>query len=503
MKLWQLTAREIRNMLRKREISAIEVVEDRYHRIESIKEDGTCSFIALTREKAYRDAQKVDKAIKEGEALSDLAGIPMALKDSICTEGIETTCASGMLAGFIPPYSAEAYGRLADAGSIIIGKTNMDEFDVECPIDSQDRSAAAVASGEVCFSIASDAGGSIRQSAASHGVVGMKPTYGTVSGYGLITSAPSLDQIGPITRDVSDCALVMNCIGGFDPKDPASARIPKIDYREALVNDIKGLRLGIPREYLDGGVDSRTWKLMPEQEGTSEQLRMFEQGKALDNVSVKDRGGISEQIKIFQSLGACIEEISLPHVLYAPRIYDIIAAVEASSNLARYDGVRYGRRAEKHDGLFDFYVKTRSEGFGTEVKKRILLGAFLLSPGNYDLYYKKALQIRRLIREDFERAFEKCDVIIAVSGENARYFPSDYMGNTLDIADAFTASVNISGYTAISVPCGMSGGFPAGMQITGKPFDEKKILRAAFAYEQSCRPGTKGSVPGTGVPYEI
>ena len=401
LKLYELTAHEMRDMLRKKEISAAEILEDTYRRIDSV-EGKVNSFIALTRKKALKHAQRIDKAIKEGEELSDLAGIPMAIKDNICTEGVETTCASGMLTGFKPPYSAEAYERLVNAGSIMVGKTRLDEFGIRSseknsstktarnPWDTERvtgsfgcGSAAAVAVGEACFSLGSDTEGSIRQPAALCGVVGMKPTYGLVSRYGLVAFASSMDQIGPITRDVYDCALVMNCISGNDPKDPASAKVPAVDYRSALINDIKGFKIGIPKEYFGEGADS-----------------------AIKSV-------VLGQIKVLEDLGAHVEEMSLPSIPYALHVYFIIASAEASSNLARFDGVRYGFRAGEYKDLKDLYVKTRSKGFGKEVKRRIILGNYFLSPDNYDKYYMKALKARTLIRQDFNRAFEKYDVIIS------------------------------------------------------------------------------------------
>jgi len=460
LKLHELTAHEIRDMLRKREISAIEVIEDTYCRIDSV-EDSINSFITLTREKAYEDAKKVEKTIKEGQEPPDLAGIPMAVKDNICTEGIRTTCASGMLADFVPPYSAEVYERLVNDSCITIGKTNMDEFAMGDLGNPCDGSAAAVASGEVCFSLGSDMGGSIRQFAALCGVVGMKPTYGLVSRYGLITSAPSLDQIGPITRDVHDCALVMNCIAGHDSKDSASVRIQAEDYRSALISDVKGFRIGIPKEYFGEGTDSGIKKL------------------------------ILEQIKVLEDLGAHGEEMSLPHSEYAMQAYHIIASAEASSNLARYDGVRYGFRAGQYDNLDDLYVKTRSRGFGAGVKRSIMLGAYILSSDRYDFYYKKALQIRTLIREDFNRAFEKYDVIITPVTPGVGLDSWKKIEDTISVymTDVYTAPVNIAGIAAMSVPCGVKDGLPVSMQIIGRPFDEKRILQAAFACEQNSRIG--------------
>lgn len=475
MKLYELTAHEIRDMLRKKEISAVEILEAVYDRIDSV-EVKVDSYITLTREKAFKDAQKIDKAIKEGEELPDLAGIPMAIKDNICTEGVETTCASRILKGFNPPYSAEVYERLANNGAIMVGKTNMDEFamgsstenssvkttknpwDTErVPGGSSGGSAAAVASGEACFSLGSDTGGSVRQPAALCGVVGMKPTYGLVSRYGLVAFASSLDQIGPITRDVYDCALVMNCISGYDSKDSTSVKIPKQDYRNALVSDVKGLRIGIPKEYFEKGIDSRVKKI------------------------------VLEQVKVLEELGAYAEEMSLPYSRYALPVYYIAASAEASSNLARYDGVRYGFRAEGYDDLAGLYVKTRSQGFGPEAKRRIMLGTYVLSSGYYDAYYKKALRVRTLIKQDFDKAFEKYDVLITPTAPAPAFKIKEKTMDPLSMymSDICTVPVNITGNTAISIPCGMRDGLPVGMQIIGKPFDEKSILRAAYTYEKN------------------
>lgn len=483
MKLYELTAHEIRDMLRNKEISAVEVLKDTYDRIE-IVENKVNSYITLTREKAWKDAERVDKAIKDGEELPDLAGIPMAIKDNICTEGIDTTCASIMLKDFKPPYSAEVYERLVHNGGILIGKTNMDEFamgsstenssvkvtrnpwDTErVPGGSSGGSAAAVASGEAYFSLGSDTGGSIRQPAALCGVVGMKPTYGLVSRYGLVAYASSFDQIGPITRDVYDCAIVMNCIAGHDSKDSTSVKLPKQDYRSALVSDIKGFKIGIPKEYFGEGIDSEIKRL------------------------------VLEQVKVLEDLGARVEEMSLTYSPYVLPVYYIAASAEASSNLARYDGVRYGFRAEGYDDLESLYVKTRSQGFGEEVKRRIILGTYVLSAGYYDAYYKKALQVRTLIKEDFDKAFDKYDVLITPTAPDTAFKIGEKTRDPLSMymSDICTATVNVAGNTAISVPCAIKDGLPVGMQIIGRPFDESSILRVAFTYEQNSR--FKGNKP--------
>lgn len=475
MKLYELTAHELGDMLRKKEISAEEVLDDTYGRIDCV-EDKVNAYITLMREKAYTDARMIDKMISRGEKLPELAGIPMAIKDNICTEGVETTCGSRILRGYIPPYNAEVYSRLLSEGSIMVGKANMDEFAMgsstensafkttknpwaldKVPGGSSGGSAAAVAAGEACFALGSDTGGSIRQPAALCGVVGMKPTYGLVSRFGLVAFASSLDQIGPITRDVEDCALVLGCIAGHDPKDSTSADIPGQDYKSALVNDVKGLRLGVPREYFGEEID--------------EDIRRI----------------VLEQVKLLEGLGAHVEEMSLPYSRYALPAYYIAASAEASSNLARFDGVRYGVRAEDYDGLLDLYVKTRSRGFGAEVKRRIMLGTYVLSSGYYDAYYMKALKVRTLILQDFERAFEKYDILISPTTTVTAYGVGEKSNAPLSMymSDICTVPVNIAGNPAISVPCGIQDGLPVGMQIIGKHFDEKKILRVAYTYEQN------------------
>ncbi|MGE5632761.1 MAG: Asp-tRNA(Asn)/Glu-tRNA(Gln) amidotransferase subunit GatA, partial [Caulobacteraceae bacterium] len=434
------------------------------------------SYITLIRDNAYAEAEKADKAIRAGETLPDLAGIPMAIKDNICTEGIETTCASRMLKGFIPPYNAEVCDRLHAAGGIMVGKSNMDEFamgsstenssvkitrnpwDIErVPGGSSGGSAAAVAAGEAYFSLGSDTGGSIRQPAAFCGVVGMKPSYGLVSRYGLIAFASSLDQIGPFTKDVEDCALVMNCISGHDPKDSTSVNIPKYDYKKALVNDVKGFSIGIPKEYFGEGIDSEVKKL------------------------------VLDAVKVLEGLGAHVEEMSLTYSQYALPVYYIIASAEASANLARYDGVRYGYRSDNYKDLIDLYIKTRSEGFGAEVKRRIMLGTYALSSGYYDAYYKKALQVRTLIKRDFDKAFEKYDVIISPTSPATAFKIGEKTDEPLSmyLSDICTVPVNIAGAAAISIPCGMKDGLPVGMQIIGKPMCEGTVLQVAYTYEKN------------------
>lgn len=475
MKLCERTAHEMRDMLRHKEISAREVLDDIYGRIDKV-EGKINAYITLTKEKAYRDAQKIDEAIKAGEKLPDLAGIPMAIKDNICTTDIKTTCASGILENYMPPYNAEVYSRLLGEGCIMVGKTNMDEFAMgsstenssvkitknpwditKVPGGSSGGSAAAVASGGALFSLGSDTGGSIRQPAALCGVVGMKPTYGLISRYGLVAFASSFDQIGPITRDVEDCALVMNCITGHDPKDSTSVDMAEQDYKSALVDDIKGFKVGLPKEYFGEGIDNGVKEI------------------------------VLEQVKVLEKLGANVEEMSLPYSRYALPVYYIAASAEASSNLARYDGIKYGARADEYDDLTGLYVKTRSQGFGAEVKRRIMLGTYVLSSGYYDEYYMKALKVRTLILQDFEKAFEKYDVLISPAAPAAAFKIGEKTGDPLSMymSDICTVPVNISGNPAISIPCGIMDGLPVGLQIIGKHFDEKSILRVAYTYEKN------------------
>lgn len=477
LKLYELTAHEIRDMLRKKEISAKEVLDNTFERINNVEEKVN-SYITLTKDKAYKEAERVDKAIRDGEKLPDLAGIPMTIKDNMCTEGIETTCASKILKNFVPPYDSEVYRRLNAEGSIMVGKANMDEFamgsstensavkvsrnpwDIDrVPGGSSGGSAAAVAAGEAYFSLGSDTGGSIRQPAALCGVVGMKPTYGLVSRYGLVAFASSLDQIGPFTKDVEDCALVMNCISGHDSKDSTSLNAPEFDFKKALVNDVKGLKIGLPKEYFSEGIDGEVKSI------------------------------VLEAVKVLEDMGAHVEEMSLPYSKYALPVYYIAASAEASSNLSRYDGVRYGYRSDSYEDLADLYVKTRSEGFGPEVKRRIMLGTYALSSGYYDAYYKKALQVKTLIKEDFERAFQSYDVLISPTTPTTAFGIGEKAGDPLAmyLSDICTVPVNIAGTAAISVPCGSKEGLPVGMQIIGKPLDEKTVLQTAYAYEKNSR----------------
>jgi len=476
MKLYELTAHELKDMLRKGEVSSREITESVLDRIQEVEEK-VKAYVTVDREGALKQAEEVDEKLKQGEQLPPLAGIPIALKDNMCTKGLKTTCASKILENFVPPYDATVVEKLKESGVVIIGKTNMDEFAMgsstensaffntanpwdltTVPGGSSGGSAAAVAADEAVMALGSDTGGSIRQPAALCGVVGLKPTYGFVSRYGLIAFASSLDQIGPITKDVTDCALLMNVICGHDPKDSTSADVEVPDFTRSLRDDVKGLRIGIPREYFPDGIN-------PEVE------------EAVINAG-----------KLLEELGAEIMEISLPHTDYALADYYIIAPAEASSNLARYDGIQYGYRAQDYDDLIDLYKKTRSEGFGPEVKRRIMLGTYALSSGYYDAYYLKALKVRTLVKQDFDRAFEKVDCIISPTSPT----PAFKMGEKVDdplamyLSDVFTLPVNMAGIAGISIPCGFSKeDLPIGLQIIGKPFDEKTIIQVAYTFEQN------------------
>lgn len=474
MKLNELTAHEIRELFEKGETSSEEVTKAVFERIN--EEDGRIgAYVTLTEELALKQARIVDKKRKSGEVLSLLAGIPISIKDNICTEGIRTTCSSKMLSNFIPPYQATVLEKILSQDLVPVGKTNMDEFAMGSstetsffgvtrnpwnlqmiPGGSSGGSAASVISNETVVSIGSDTGGSIRQPAALCGVVGLKPTYGRVSRFGLVAFASSLDQIGPLTKDVKDCALLMNVISGYDTKDSTSVNIRVPDYTSSLTCDIKGIVAGIPDEYFVSGIDSEV------------------------------ETAVREAINGLEKLGIKLERISLPHTDFAIAAYYIIATAEASSNLARYDGVKYGYRFKGKD-LMEMYEKTRSEGFGPEVKRRIMLGTYTLSAGYYDAYYLKAQRVRTLIKQDFERAFEKCDCIITPTSPTPAFRIGEKIEDPLQmyLSDIFTIPANLAGIPGISMPCGFSkAGLPIGLQIMGKAFDEQTILKVAHAYEQ-------------------
>ncbi|MCX5717893.1 MAG: Asp-tRNA(Asn)/Glu-tRNA(Gln) amidotransferase subunit GatA [Nitrospirae bacterium] len=474
MELYRLSISEAKELLDKRKITAKELLNSIYQRIESV-DSKVKAFVTLSKEKAYEMADASQKQIDEGRSLP-LHGIPVAIKDNMCTKGIRTTCSSKILADFIPPYESAVTSRLNENGYVLIGKTNLDEFamgsstensgffttrnpwDIErIPGGSSGGSAAAVAADECIAALGSDTGGSIRQPAALCGVVGLKPTYGRVSRYGLVAFASSLDQIGPITKNVKDSAILLNIISGKDPFDSTSAPVAVPDFTKVLGNEIEGLKIGIPKEYFIKGMD-----------------REIEES-------------VKTAIKKLESLGAIPVEISLPHTEYAVATYYVLATSEASSNLARYDGVKYGFRAAGKD-LMEMYMNTRAQGFGAEVKRRIILGTYALSSGYYDAYYKKAQQARTLIKTDFEKAFNSVDMIVTPTSPTAAFKSGEKTEDPLQmyLSDIFTISINLAGIPAISLPCGFtSNNLPIGLQIIGKHFDEESILKAAYAYEQS------------------
>ncbi|WP_366922823.1 Asp-tRNA(Asn)/Glu-tRNA(Gln) amidotransferase subunit GatA [Metallumcola ferriviriculae] len=475
MSIHTLTIHQLHDKLKAKEISALELTEAMLANVKKV-DPKVQAFLTVTGEEALEKANEVDKRIAAGEELKPLTGIPMALKDNMCTEGIKTTCASKILHNFIPPYSATVAEKLDREGTVLLGKLNMDEFAMgssnensayypvrnpwdlaRAPGGSSGGATASVAADEALFTLGSDTGGSIRQPASFCGVVGLKPTYGRVSRYGLIAFASSLDQIGPVTKNVEDSAMVLQAIAGHDEKDSTSAAVEVPDYRQSLKQDIKGMRLGIPKEYFASGL---------------------EQGV---------KAAVDAAIKQLESLGAVCEEMSLPHTEYALPAYYLVATAEASSNLARYDGVRYGYRAEEAEDVISMFKKTRSEGFGTEVKRRIMLGTYALSSGYYDAYYLKALRVRTLIRHDFDRAFERYDAIVAPTSPTVAFKIGEKSDDPLSmyLSDLFTIPVNMAGLPAISIPCGFDQGMPVGMQIIGKPFDESTVLKLAYNYEQS------------------
>ena len=476
MSLYQLTAHELRDKLRSREITSVELTESVYERIEAV-EPHVKGYLTLTKDIALEQANAADVGFQNGDNMSPLAGIPIAIKDVICTKGVRTTCASKILSNFVPPYDATVMTKLNQQGIVMIGKTNMDEFamgsstensayqithnpwDLETiPGGSSGGSAAVVSADTAICSLGSDTGGSIRQPAALCGVVGMKPTYGRISRYGLIAFASSLDQIGPFTKDVTDCALVLNALCGNDEMDSTSVDVPVPDFTQGLINDVQGLKIGVPKEYFTEGLDTE--------------------------VADKVHAAISE----LEKLGASVEEISLPHTEYAIATYYIIAPAEASANLARYDGVRYGYRTEEPTDLINMYKKTRSEGFGQEVKRRIMLGTFALSAGYQDAYYRKAQKARTLIKSDFDAAFEKIDVIATPTSPTPAFKIGERTADPLQmyLCDVMTTPASHAGLPGISVPCGfVESGLPVGLQLLAAPFDEETLLRTAYTFEQN------------------
>lgn len=476
MEIQKLTAVSLGKKIKEKEISVREALDAVFAQIDQT-EDRYHAYVTLDKEGAYKQADAVQEKIDKGELTGALAGVPVAIKDNMCTKGVLTTCSSKILENYIPTYTASAVQNLTDAGCVIIGKTNMDEFAMgsttetsyygvtrnphnpdHVPGGSSGGSAAAVALNECFFALGSDTGGSIRQPSAFCGITGMKPTYGTVSRYGLIAYGSSLDQIGPMTKNVTDCAAVLETIASYDKKDSTSMKREEYDFTSALVRDVKGLRIGLPKDYFGDGLDSEV------------------------------KAAIFKAAETFKRMGAIVEEFDLGLVQYAIPAYYIIASAEASSNLERFDGVKYGYRTKEYGDLHSMYKKTRSEGFGSEVKRRIMLGSFVLSSGYYDAYYLKALKTKALIKQEFDKAFEKYDIILAPAAPTT----APLLGSSLQdpikmyLSDIYTISANLAGIPGLSIPCGKDKkGLPIGMQLLGGCFQEKTLLRAGFAYEKA------------------
>ena len=475
MELYSLTIHELQGKIKNGDVSAMQLAESVFSRIDAV-EERVHSYIRLMKDEALAAAAIADENIKKGD-IQPLTGIPVALKDIVCTQGITTTCGSHILYNFVPPYNATVVEKLRDAGALFVGKANMDEFAMgsstetsyfgptrnpwdlqRIPGGSSGGSATAVAADECIASIGSDTGGSIRQPAALCGIVGMKPTYGRVSRFGLIAFASSLDQIGPFTKDVEDCAIMMNVLAGYDPKESTSVKAEVPDYRQYVGRDIKGFKVGIPKEYFIEGID-------PE-------------------VSL----AVKKAIEVIEKCGGQCIDISLPHTQYSVAVYYIIAPAEASSNLARYDGVKYGFRVADARDLAEMYQKTRMQGFGAEVKRRIMIGTYALSAGYYDAYYGKASQVRALIRQDFDKAFKQCDIIITPTTPTPAFKIGEKTDDPLQmyLSDIFTISTNLAGIPGISVPCGFTAaGLPIGVQFLAGHFEEGKLLQIASAYEKN------------------
>ncbi len=476
MSILGLTALELGRKIKARELTAMDAVKAVLEQIKQ-KEPSIHAYVTIDEEGALRHATEVQEKIEKGSLTSPLAGVPTAIKDNLCTKGMRTTCSSNILYNFVPTYTAEAVLNLEKAGAVILGKTNMDEFAMgsttetsafgvtrnpwnleHVPGGSSGGSCAAVAAGESFYALGSDTGGSIRQPSSFCGVTGIKPTYGTVSRYGLIAYGSSLDQVGPIARDVSDCAAVLEAISSYDKKDSTSIFRKDLDFTTALQNDVKGLKIGIPKDYLGEGLDEEVKK------------------------------SILEAAKVFKDKGAIIEEFDLSLVEYAIPAYYVIASAEASSNLSRFDGVKYGLRAKEYEGLHQMYKKSRSEGFGTEVKRRIMLGSFVLSSGYYDAYYLKALRTKALIKQAFDKAFKTYDVILGPVAPSTAPKIGESLKDPLKmyLGDIYTISVNLAGFPAMTLPCGKDkNGLPIGLQLIGDCFQEKKISRAAYTFEQT------------------
>lgn len=474
LNLLDLSLEEISNKLRNKEISCVELTKEVFKRIDEVEKDVN-SFITITKEEALEEAKIVDQKIANGDELHMLSGIPMAIKDNICTKGIKTTCASKMLEDFIPPYDAFVSKELKNINAICVGKTNMDEFAMggstensafkptknpwdltRVPGGSSGGSAACVAAGQAFYALGSDTGGSVRQPASFTGLVGLKPTYGRISRYGLVAFGSSLDQIGTFTRTSKDAAFLLDVLSKKDSMDSTSVECEN-DFLKDIDSSIEGLKIGVPRELFEEGIDEEV------------------------------KNAVLHALIELQNLGATFEEINLPNLKYSLSAYYIIAPSEASSNLSRYDGIRFGKRADEFETLEEMYIKTRSENFGPEVKRRIMIGNYALSSGYYDAYYKKALQVRTLVKEEFEKAFSKYDVIICPTAPNTAFKLNEKLNDPLAmyLEDMCTIPVNLAGLPALSTPCGFdSNNMPIGMQIIGKAFDEKTILKVANAYEK-------------------
>ena len=487
MELRKMTALEIGRMIKNKEISVVEATKDALENIEKT-DKAYNAFVTVCPEEALKQAEEVQKKIDDGSLTSPLAGVPMAVKDNMCTKGILTSCASKILTGFKPTYTATAVKKLEEAGAVMRGKVNMDEFAMgsttetsyngatinpwgenRVPGGSSGGSAVAVAADMAYYALGSDTGGSIRQPCAFCGITGIKPTYGAVSRYGLIAYASSLDQIGPMGKNVEDVAEVLSVISGHDPKDSTS--VNQQPMKITLNNDIKGKKIGIPRDYFGKGLDGDV------------------------------KNAVLAAADKLKELGAEVEEFDMPSLEYAIPAYYIIACAEASSNLSRFDGVKYGYAAKDFDDLTDLYYKSRSEGFGTEVKRRILIGAFVLSSGYYDAYYKKALQVKAVIKQSFDKAFEKYDVILSPTAPTTALKMGENLSDPLKmyLGDIYTVSVNLAGLPSMVVPCGFDKeGMPIGLQLIGKPFGENGLLNMGYAYQQATDYHTKKPVIKTG-----
>ena len=478
MDITNLTVHELKDKIASKELTISQITKAYVDRINE-KEEDVGAFVTTLCDDAINKAKEIEEKVNNGEITGELAGIPIGIKDNICTKGVRTTCSSKMLENFISPYDATVMEKINAENMINLGKLNMDEFAMggsteysafhvtrnpwnlnTVPGGSSGGSAAAVAANLAPWALGTDTGGSIRQPASFCGVVGLKPTYGLVSRYGLVAFASSLDQIGPITKDVEDCAMLLNVITGHDEKDTTSENIEKIDYCAALKNDVKGMKIGVPKEFFGEGI----------------------------NAEVKQK--LEEAIEKYKEMGAEVEEFSLDIANYSLATYYIVACAEASSNLGRFDGIRYGYRTPNFNSLKDIYRNSRSEGFGTEVKRRIILGTYVLSSGYYDAYYKKALEVRTLVKNEFDKAFSKYDLLLTPTSPTVAYEIGTKSSNPLEmyLADICTVSVNIAGLPGISVPCGVdSKNMPIGMQLIGPRFSESTILNAAYAFEQEIK----------------